>query len=45
MKPSELIQIDGREHLKYEEFKEQILKNTHRIYLSSDARMFDQMAG
>jgi hypothetical protein len=42
MKPTDSL-IVGDENMIYERFKKEVLEKTHRIYLSKDGRMFDQI--
>jgi hypothetical protein len=42
MKPTDTLTV-GDENMTYEKFKKEVLERTHRIYLSKDGRMFDQM--
>jgi hypothetical protein len=42
MKPTDAVTV-GDETIPYKRFKKEVLERTHRIYLSRDGRMFDQM--
>jgi hypothetical protein len=42
MKPTDTVTV-GDETILYNRFKKEVLEKTHRIYLSKDGRMFDQM--
>jgi hypothetical protein len=44
MKPTDEV-IVGGEKMIYERFKKEVLERTHRIYVSEDGRLFDQMDG
>ena len=42
MDSNEIVTINAT-NIKYEQFRKEILQNTHRIYLSKDGRFFDQV--
>jgi len=42
MKPTDSV-IVGDKNMTYDRFKKEVLEKTHRIYLSKDGRMLDQM--
>jgi len=41
--PKDVVKIDDEE-MTYTQFREEMLKNAHRIYINSDCELFDMMS-